>query len=84
MKLLHYLYDLLFKASSDKRDRIVTYTLSKGLKTTLDIMDATGLSFGAVYAALNRLEKQGLVCSEWDNDPANMMEGNRRRYYYLR
>lgn len=84
MKLLHRLYNLLFKANNDKKDRAVTNALSRGLKTILDICDATRLGLGGVYAALNRLEKQGLVWSEWDNNPANMIEGNRRRYYHLR
>lgn len=84
MKLLQNTYNWLFAASNEKSDRAVMDALYQGIKTTLDICDRTGLSLGKVYAALNRLEKRGLVYSEWDEESARHFDGNRRKYYYLR
>ena len=83
MKLLQTAYNWLFTARNERCDRAVTAALAQGIKTTLDLADATGLSLGTIYVVLHRLEKQGLVYSEWDEDSAHFRGGNRRKYYYL-
>ena len=50
----------------------------------LDSTSAGALSLkeGSVYPALYRLERQGLVTAQWDNEPAQR-RGPRRRVYRL-
>jgi DNA-binding PadR family transcriptional regulator len=47
----------------------------------LEIIRATGRPPGSVYPILGRLEQQGFVVSEWEQDAARV--GPRRRYYRL-
>lgn len=81
---LQQIYNWLFAARNERCDRAVINALKFGVRTTLSISNATGLSLGSIYAALNRLERQGLVYSEWDEESARYRGGNRRKYYYLR
>jgi DNA-binding PadR family transcriptional regulator len=46
----------------------------------LSICDSTGLGSSAVYSALDKLMKAGLIRDKWEDPPP---EGRpRRRYYY--
>jgi DNA-binding PadR family transcriptional regulator len=45
-------------------------------------MEVTGLPSGTVYPALRRLEAQGLVSSDWEDDTLARKEGRPRRRYY--
>lgn len=47
----------------------------------LQLVVATGRPTGTVYPILERLERSGLVWSEWE--PANARPGPRRRLYRL-
>ena len=47
-------------------------------------MDASGLPGGTVYPALRRLERDGLVSSNWEGTPvAKKAKRPRRRYYEI-
>jgi len=48
-----------------------------------DIMDATGLTSGTVYPALERLEDLGLVTSQWENDLVARREARPARRYFV-
>jgi DNA-binding PadR family transcriptional regulator len=62
----------------------VLQALSQGHRFGFDVMDATGLPSGTVYPALRRLEAQGFVESNWEDDgPARRASRPRRRYYAL-
>jgi PadR family transcriptional regulator PadR len=58
--------------------------LSLGYQFGFEIMEVTGLPSGSVYPALRRLERDGLVSSDWEAD-AEAQEQKRpaRRYYTL-
>lgn len=64
-------------------DFLVVNTLADGVNTVLDLMDATGLSLQAIYCSLNRLERKGVVRSEFDEASRDQFNGYRRKYYYL-
>jgi DNA-binding transcriptional regulator PaaX len=42
-----------------------------------------GVGFGSLYAALYRLERDGLLCSEWGRTRYPERGGARRRYYTI-
>lgn len=84
MKIPQCIFNRFFNFSNDECDRLVTDALSQGTKTTVDLVSATKLSLGRVYPTLNRLEKQGLIWSEWSEASAQRLSGNRRRFFYLK
>ena len=47
-----------------------------------DIMDATGLTSGTVYPALERLEELGHVRSRWEDEAAAHRDGRPARRYF--
>ena len=47
----------------------------------LRVAEVTGLKTGTVYPLLERLERQGIVRSAWDDDSTS--RGPRRRLYVL-
>lgn len=63
---------------------LVLHALAGGCEYGFDIMEATGLSSGTIYPALDRLERLGYARSEWE-DPRIAREEKRppRRYYRL-
>ena len=52
------------------------YAVMEALRTTSD--DAFDLPEGTIYPALNRLEREALLRSEW-----SVVQGRRRRTYHL-
>ena len=63
---------------------VILQALAGGCRYGFDVMDGTGLPSGTVYPALRRLEKQGLVRSEWEeNKVAHAAKRPRRRYYEI-
>jgi PadR family transcriptional regulator len=62
----------------------VLQALAAGFRHGFDIADATGLRGGTVYPILRRLEREGLVASEWE-DAEIGREARRptRKYYRL-
>lgn len=62
----------------------VLHAVASGHRFGFDILDATGLTAGSVYPALERLEGLGYVRSTWEA-PAVAQEERRppRRYFTL-
>lgn len=61
---------------------IILQAVSNGYLYGFDIMDATGLPGGTVYPALRRMEKAGLVASQWENHEIAQREQRPPRKYY--
>lgn len=62
----------------------VLQAVAHGFRYGFDIMDATGIPSGTVYPALNRLERNGLLRSRWEE--AGVAHGEKRpprRYYKI-
>ncbi|HUR21460.1 MAG TPA: helix-turn-helix transcriptional regulator, partial [Vicinamibacterales bacterium] len=57
----------------------ILQALERGRRFGFDIMDATGLTSGTVYPALERLEELALVRSKWENEAAAHREGRPAR-----
>ena len=63
---------------------ILLRALSLGYRFGFEIMEATGLPSGTVYPALRRLERDGLVSSNWEAEGKALEEQRpARRYYQL-
>jgi PadR family transcriptional regulator PadR len=62
----------------------VLHAVAAGHRFGLDVIDATGLTSGSVYPALDRLEELGYLRSSWE-DPASAQDEKRppRRYFTL-
>lgn len=62
----------------------ILHAIASGSRFGFDIMDATGLTSGSVYPALDRLESLGLLESEWEEDRvAHRDKRPARRYFAL-
>src|SRR5579864_5350505 len=63
---------------------LILKALSLGYCFGHDVMEVTGLPSGTVYPALRRLERDGLVESQWESDES-AAAGQRpaRRYYEI-
>lgn len=60
----------------------ILQALDDGRRFGFDIMDATGLTSGTVYPALERLEELGCVRSKWENDATAHRDGRPARRYF--
>lgn len=56
--------------------------LESGRRFGFDLMDATGLTAGTVYPALERLEELGHVRSKWENETVAHKDGRPARRYF--
>lgn len=62
----------------------VLHAIAAGFRFGFDIVDATGLTAGSVYPALDRLEDLGYLQSAWEQAGTAQMEGRpARRYFHL-
>jgi PadR family transcriptional regulator PadR len=61
---------------------LVLEALSRGYHYGFDIMDATNLPSGTVYPILRRLEREGMVTSQWEADGVAQTEQRPPRRYY--
>ena len=62
----------------------ILHAIADGNRFGFDIMDATGLTSGTVYPALDKLETLGLVSSRWeDARVARRDKRPPRRYFDL-
>ncbi|MEZ5289627.1 MAG: helix-turn-helix transcriptional regulator [Vicinamibacterales bacterium] len=62
----------------------VLHAVAAGHRFGFDVLDATGLTAGTVYPALDRLEDLGLLRSSWESPAAAQVEGRpARRYFQL-
>ena len=60
----------------------ILHAIASGNEFGFDIMDATGLTSGTVYPALDRLEEQGLLRSRWEDPRIARREGRPSRRYF--
>jgi DNA-binding PadR family transcriptional regulator len=60
----------------------ILQAVSSGVEYGFDIIDTTGLPSGTVYPALSRLERDGYVRSDWENETSAHEEGRPARRYY--
>jgi PadR family transcriptional regulator len=60
----------------------VLHAVASGTSHGFDIIDATGLPSGTVYPALTRLERDGMVASDWERVATAKAERRPRRRYY--
>jgi DNA-binding PadR family transcriptional regulator len=60
----------------------ILHAIADGKRFGFDIMDATGLTSGTVYPALDRLEEQRLVTSAWEEARLAHREGRPPRRYF--
>src|SRR5436189_3500424 len=60
----------------------VLHAIAAGNRFGFDIMDATGLTSGTVYPALDKLESLGLLSSTWENPKAARRDKRPPRRYF--
>jgi DNA-binding PadR family transcriptional regulator len=60
----------------------ILHAIASGSRFGFDIMDATGLTSGTVYPALDRLESLGLLESEWEDEGHASRAGRPARRYF--
>jgi DNA-binding PadR family transcriptional regulator len=61
---------------------LVLEALARGYHYGFDIMDATNLPSGTVYPILRRLEREGMVSSQWEAEKVAQSEQRPPRRYY--
>ena len=61
---------------------LVLQALASGFHHGFDIMDATLLPSGTVYPILRRLDREGLLASEWEKAATAQREQRPPRRYY--
>jgi DNA-binding PadR family transcriptional regulator len=60
----------------------VLHAVAAGYRFGFDIVDATGLTAGSVYPALDRLEEMGLLRSSWEDAAEAQADGRPPRRYF--
>jgi DNA-binding PadR family transcriptional regulator len=55
----------------------ILHAVADGRQFGFDVMDATGLTSGTVYPALDRLESAGYLRSKWESEAVAHAEGRR-------
>lgn len=60
----------------------VLHAVASGHAFGFDIIDATGLTSGTVYPALDRLEELGLLRSHWEDEDEARKQGRPPRRYF--
>src|SRR5262245_12760358 len=60
----------------------ILHAVASGSKFGFDIMNATGLTSGTVYPALDRLESAGYLRSRWEDASDAHAEGRPARRYF--
>jgi PadR family transcriptional regulator PadR len=60
----------------------VLHTVARDIQHGFDIIDETGLPGGTVYPALTRMERAGLLTSDWEDVKVARAEKRPPRRYY--
>lgn len=60
----------------------VLHAVAAGYRFGFDVVDATGLTAGSVYPALDRLEELGYLRSSWEATSMAQAEGRPPRRYF--
>jgi DNA-binding PadR family transcriptional regulator len=61
---------------------LILQALSANHRHGFQIMEVSGLPSGTVYPVLRRLEREGVVESEWEDESAASDAGRRQRLVY--
>ncbi len=61
---------------------LILCVLASGSRHGFEVMEISGLPSGTVYPALRRLERNGHLTSEWEDEQAAHREGRPRRRTY--
>ncbi len=61
---------------------MVLHALARGCQYGFDIIEATGLTSGTIYPALDKLERLGLARSKWEDGRVAQREKRPTRRYY--
>jgi len=61
---------------------IILQAIEAGHEYGFDVMETTGLPSGTVYPALRRLEREGLIRSQWESQAAADAGQRPARKYY--
>jgi DNA-binding PadR family transcriptional regulator len=61
---------------------VILQAVANGYRYGFDVMDVTGLPSGSVYPALRRMERAGLVDSDWEKETLAQDQGRPPRRYY--
>ena len=62
---------------------LILHAIGAGQGYGLRVMEATGLPSGTVYPAMRRLERDGLIRSQWEASIADAGQRPARKYYRL-
>jgi DNA-binding PadR family transcriptional regulator len=60
----------------------VLHAVADGYAFGFEILDATGLTSGTVYPALDKLEELGLLRSTWEDEDEARRQGRPPRRYF--
>ena len=60
----------------------ILHAIADGRQFGFDVMNATGLTSGTVYPALDRLESAGYLRSTWESEAVARAEGRPARRYF--
>jgi PadR family transcriptional regulator PadR len=60
----------------------ILHAIASGRHFGFDVMDATGLTSGTVYPALERLESAGYLRSKWESEEISRADGRPARRYF--
>jgi DNA-binding PadR family transcriptional regulator len=61
---------------------VILQAVANGYLYGFDIIDITGVPGGTVYPALRRLEDEGYLTSEWEEQSISQSEPRPQRKYY--
>jgi PadR family transcriptional regulator, regulatory protein PadR len=61
---------------------LVLHAIHSGRRYGFQVMDGAGLPSGTVYPALRKLEKSGLIRSQWEKESVARAEQRPARRYY--
>lgn len=61
---------------------MILHALARGAEYGFDIIEQTGLTSGTVYPTLDRLEKDGLARSQWEDPEVARSEKRPSRRYF--
>lgn len=61
---------------------MVLHALARGHRYGFDLMEETGLTSGTIYPALDKMEKQGLASSSWEDQRVAQAEKRPPRRYF--
>jgi PadR family transcriptional regulator, regulatory protein PadR len=63
---------------------LILQAIDSGCGYGLSVIEKTGLLSGTVYPAMRRLERDGLICSQWEDQAiADAQMRPLRKYYKL-